>query len=472
MVMSAKFASRAFHTRTDGVMLSQVQLPLSPATKPFGGLEALSTAYFTVLAHPAFPHHSVRIKKSRFCDGTVDAYTGYIDVKARHLFFYFFESRHDPARDDVVFWTNGGPGGSSSLGLFMELGPCTLKTPDNTTFNPYSWNEYANLFFVDQPVGVGFSYADHGEAVGTTEDAAKDVAAFVAIFFEHFDQFRHRGFHMAGESYGGRYLPVFASEVYDQNVKLEALGMAPINLTSIMIGNGCTDDITMFPAYYDIECKNVSGPPVLDIACQKWFQAECLDRRDYINCQTALQFCTSSIMDPFVASGEPSTKSAALGKSNITLNLSVRSQIEHYLDKPDVRKTLGIEPSFGNFSRHSMEIVLAFGASLDEVFPTSYYIGALLERGVRVLLYVGANDWICNWVGNEQMSRELVWTGQKAFTGEPLREWEVDGEVAGVTRAANGLTFATIDGAGHMVPMDKPKVTLEILKKWLSDEDF
>ena len=52
------------------------------------------------------------------------AYTGYIDIEARHLFFYFFESRKDPDTDDVVFWTNGGPGGSSSLGLFMELGEC------------------------------------------------------------------------------------------------------------------------------------------------------------------------------------------------------------------------------------------------------------------------------------------------------------------------------------------------------------
>ena len=50
------------------------------------------------------------------------AYTGYIDVQARHLFFYFFESRRDPDTDDVIFWTNGGPGASSTMGLFMELG--------------------------------------------------------------------------------------------------------------------------------------------------------------------------------------------------------------------------------------------------------------------------------------------------------------------------------------------------------------
>ena len=36
------------------------------------------------------------------------AYTGYIDIEARHIFFYFFESRSNPATDDVIFWTNGG----------------------------------------------------------------------------------------------------------------------------------------------------------------------------------------------------------------------------------------------------------------------------------------------------------------------------------------------------------------------------
>ena len=40
---------------------------------------------------------------------------------------------------------------------------------------------------------------------GNTPDAAKDIAAFVAIFFEHFSQFKGRGFHMAGESYGVRW---------------------------------------------------------------------------------------------------------------------------------------------------------------------------------------------------------------------------------------------------------------------------
>lgn len=65
---------------------------------------------------------------------------------------------------------------------------------------------------------------------------------------------------MSGESYGvglrltiwivninqvhfqGRYLPLFASAVYDQNTQLIASGLTPVNLQSVMIGS--------HPAYF------------------------------------------------------------------------------------------------------------------------------------------------------------------------------------------------------------------------------
>jgi hypothetical protein len=55
-------------------------------------LNALGSEKFVSLSHPAYPQYNVRIKKSDFCDGGVRSYTGYIDIEAKHLFFYFVRS--------------------------------------------------------------------------------------------------------------------------------------------------------------------------------------------------------------------------------------------------------------------------------------------------------------------------------------------------------------------------------------------
>ena len=58
----------------------------------------------------------------------------------------------------------------------------------------------------------------------------------MAIFFETFSSFKGRPFHLTGESYAGRYLPVYAATVYDQNEYLIEKGLTPVNLQSVMIG--------------------------------------------------------------------------------------------------------------------------------------------------------------------------------------------------------------------------------------------
>ncbi|KAF8991372.1 serine carboxypeptidase [Cyathus striatus] len=453
---------------------------------PLESLSLLQEDAFTTLGHPLFPNYNVRVKKSRFCDTTVNAYTGYIDIQARHLFFYFFESRSNPDTDDVIFWTNGGPGCSSSLGLFMELGPCRVINTTEPTYHPESWNTNANVFFIDQPVGVGFSYAEYGEFVSTTEEAAQDIAAFIAIFFENFSQFKGRAFHMAGESYGGRYLPLFASAVYDQNAKLLAAGMTPVNLSSVMIGNGMTDTVTMYLSYYDMQCTPASVDPVVGIAscvahksiiprCEKWMKQSCVDKFDAIDCGAAVSFCQSAFTAPFHATNRNpyDISKPCAGSVAETLCYPETKSILDFLDKPDTRKTLGVDSSITrNFTSCSHDVGQAFRSTQDIVHPTKDYVAALLERDVRVLIYVGAYDWICNHVGNERWTLALEWSGQDDFVNADKRKWFVDGKQAGHTRSAGKFTFATIDGAGHMVPYDKPKESLAMVQRWLAGEAF
>ena len=113
---------------------------------------------------------------------------------------------------------------------------------------------------------------------------------------------------------------------------------------------------------------------------------------------------------------------------------------------------LGVDAAVtSNFSACNNRVNIDFAINMDQYRPTQHYIAALLERNIKVLIYVGKYDWICNHVGNEAWTLALEWSGHEEFSTQSLREWKIDGKSVGTTRSAKGLTFATIDGAGHMV---------------------
>ena len=230
-----------------------------------------------------------------------------------HVRTRFFESRNDPSKDPLVLWLNGGPGCSSSTGLLFELGPCRITDEGkNTTRNPYSWNERANVIFLDQPVGVGYSYSSDGSTVNTSPVAGVDVYAFLELFITRFPKYAGLPFHLAAESYGGTYAPNIASVIYKKNKEL-ALAPTPklarINLASVILANGLTDPYIQMASVPDYACDgpypiydDPEGPQCTALrskvpTCQRLVKA-CYDYGSRLTCVPAGLYCFNQLFGP------------------------------------------------------------------------------------------------------------------------------------------------------------------------------
>jgi carboxypeptidase C (cathepsin A) len=73
-----------------------------------------------------------------------------IDKLNDDIFYWMFDSRQETAATDpLVLWLTGGPGCASEVALFYENGPFGFNEDGTLSANPHSWNEIANLLFVD-----------------------------------------------------------------------------------------------------------------------------------------------------------------------------------------------------------------------------------------------------------------------------------------------------------------------------------
>ena len=139
-----------------------------------------------------------------------------------------------------------------------------------------------------------------------------------------------------------------------------------------------------------------------------------------------------------------------------------------YLDQPWVRAQLGASSQLGPFQSCSPTVGGQFRLAHDKLAPTFFHLTGLLENGVRVLLYAGQYDWICNFIGNRRMVEALEWSGAEGFRKAELEDFVVKGKVAGQAKTHGLLTYVQIAGAGHMVPMDKPAESLYVTSRWLA----
>lgn len=424
-----------------------------------------------------FPEHSLRVKHpGKLGVDDTKQLSGYLDIgseEEKHLFFWFFEARNDPKNAPVVLWLNGGPGCSSLTGLFFELGPSTIGPDLKPIRNEHAWNKNANVIYLDQPVGTGYSYNEGEEDVTDTVTAGQDTYAFLELFFQQFPEYLGRDFHIAGESYAGHYIPVFGKEILSHEDR-------SFNLTSLLVGNGLTDPLRQYDGYEKMACGDGGYPAVLDEEeCEDMINAQprcnqliesCYASESAWVCVPASIYCNNVMMGPYQRTGRNVYDISQNCSGDNGLCYPELDLIEQYLNLDHVKEALGTEET-EEYHGCNFDLNGAFLFHGDWMKPYYTAVADLLEAGLPQLYYSGDLDFICNWVGNEHWTHELPWSGHEKFAEKPLTPWvSSNGTEVGQKRNYKHYTFLRVYGAGHMVPHDQPESSLELLERWIGGD--
>lgn len=379
------------------------------------------------------------------------------------MFYFFFESRKSKA-DPVVIWLTGGPGCSSELALFYENGPFHITRNISLAWNDFGWDKVSNLIYVDQPTGTGFSYSSDDEDIRHNEEGvSNDLYDFMQAFFKEHPQYLKNDFYITGESYAGHYIPAFAARVHQGNKDKQGLH---INLKGFAIGNGLTNPEIQYKAYTDY---------ALDM---KLIQQSDYNRmaKTVSDCEQAIKLCGadggSSCLAAYMVCNHIFNHIVDLsgGKNYYDIRKKCEgdlcydfSTMEDFLKLKSVREALGV----GDIDFVSCSSTVYEAMIRDWMRNLEVGIPAMLEDGIKLLVYAGEYDLICNWLGNSRWVHAMEWSGQKQFAAAATTSFSVDGAEAGLQKGYGPLAFVKVHDAGHMVPMDQPKASLEMLRRWM-----
>ncbi|KDP38717.1 hypothetical protein JCGZ_04070 [Jatropha curcas] len=405
-------------------------------------------------------------------------YSGYVTVNeesGRALFYWFIEAVEDPASKPLVLWLNGGPGCSSiGFGEAEEIGPFHIHADGKTLYlNPYSWNQVANILFIDSPVGVGFSYSNTSSDLVNNGDkrTAADSLIFLLKWVERFPQYKGRDFYITGESYAGHYVPQLSQAIvrYNQATKRKA-----INLRGYMVGNALTDD------YHDhlgvFEFMWAAG--LISDQTYKKLNLLC-DFQSFVHssdaCGAILEVADKELgdIDHYSIFTPPCTTNSS-GSNRL---LKKRHRVGHvskkydpcteahstvYFNLPEVQKALHVSPEFLPSKWETCsDLVNENWKDSPRTVLNIYH--ELIHSGLRIWMFSGDTDAVIP-VTSTRYSIDAL----KLPTTKPWHAWYDDGQVGGWTQEYAGLNFVVVRGAGHEVPLHRPKLALALIKTFLS----
>ncbi|GAB6023871.1 hypothetical protein CHUAL_008609 [Chamberlinius hualienensis] len=424
---------------------------------------------------------------------TFNQYAGYLDATAgKHFFYWFTEAQNaDPVTAPLVFWFNGGPGCSSVNGMLTENGPFYVNSDGATLgYNAYAWNSLFNVVFLESPAGVGFSYADDSSLIATDdEQVAVDNYAALASFFAKFPEYLPNPMFIVGESYGGIYVPTLSYLVVNGSSSNN------YNFQGFAVGNGLHErrsnyntEINFYASHamFDLHiaenlatycCKGTVCDYYdnLDPVCIQTLGSAYINANDNgLNPYNIYGYCTRVSQDanyyqPMNPKFHPLPKTFSKELREKIQNLGsdvpcyYAGNIRQWINQDSVRAALHVPANVQQWDACSDEVGEKYNSTIDSVYPHYQY----LLGHVRILVYNGDTDSMCNFLGGDyfvnSLNRDVI---------QQYRPWLYQNQTAGFVKNYDGISFLTILGSGHMVPTDKPGPALQMINDFVFNTPY
>ncbi|GJR23421.1 serine carboxypeptidase-like protein 13 [Tanacetum coccineum] len=410
--------------------------------------------------------------------------TGYIGVGESEdvqLFYYFIESEGNPKDDPLMLWLTGGPSCSALSGLLYEIGPFSINDAKSRfedkpilELNTHSWTKAANIIFLDQPVGSGFSYAKTPEAYLTNDTStAMDVYNFLRTWLVDHPKFVNSPLYIGGDSYMGIVLPMVVQEIYNGN----EVGEGPrMNIKGYLLGNPLTDR----SGDYNSRIPFAHSKALLSDEIYKSCKDNC--HGDYLNVDPNNSLCVhdlkvvakcldgifvGNIVD--LACESPNTLNSdmftrdvrSLDKTSVKMWSSPQAKMPAvcredtysysaiWANRRDVRKALHIREEFEDIEWVRCNDNMTFDFDKKDLSYTHNVVSSvsyhqrLADKHCRALIYSGDHDMMIPYLGTLKWIRSLNLSIKTDW-----RPWFVDKQVAGYTMKYSknnyNLTFATV----------------------------
>ncbi|XP_057456049.1 serine carboxypeptidase-like 51 [Lotus japonicus] len=435
----------------------------------------------TILLILALSFHEGKVIALRSHDGLEE--WGYVEVRPKaHMFWWLYKSPYrveDPSKPwPIILWLQGGPGGSGvGVGNFQEIGPLdTSLKPRNST-----WLRKADLLFVENPVGTGYSFVEDNKLfVKTDEEAATDLTTLLIKIFKRDKKLQKSPLFIFAESYGGKFavtLGLSALKAIENNkLKLKlggvALGNSWISAEDYVLSWG--------PVLKDVSRLDDNGLEKSNRVARKikqqlkdgkfvdatnsWSELESLieDSSNNVNFYNFLSDDGSDLSITSSAMEQGLFKEVTMRRYSSYLTPGGDVDI-HELLNGVIKKKLKIIPKNVTWGGQADHVFKNFEG--DFMKPRIHEVDKLLAKGVNVTVYNGQLDLICATKGTEAWLKKLKWEGLENFLRKdrtPLYCGS-DKTTKGFARSYKNLHFYWILRAGHFVPSDQPCVALEMV---------